>query len=121
MRIYVLALVLAAPSAAVAGPVSAGVAIGATQAKQDSGADASHTLGLFGRLGFSDRLAGQLELRRIEPDNTNVDIRPGTALLVIALGSARHFVPTLAAGIGFDHASNPWGGDTTGHHIEGGL
>src|SRR5206468_3184670 len=49
------------------------------------------------------------------------DIRTGTALLVIDLGAGPHLVPTLAAGMGLDRASDHYGGATTGHHFEGGL
>jgi len=116
-------IVAASPLTAAAGPVTAGINLGLTQSKLDgqSGADANHTLGLFGRIGFNQRLSGQLELTRIETDNTDVDIRTGTALLVIDLGSRGKLVPTLSAGIGLDSATTSYGGSTDAHHIEGGL
>ncbi|MDB4964075.1 MAG: hypothetical protein JWP01_4074 [Myxococcales bacterium] len=115
---------LFAPAAATAGPVTAGVNLGLAQSKIDgeSGADASHTLGLFGRLGFTPRVAGQLELARIQTDEySSVDIRSATALLVVELGARGRLVPILVAGIGLASASNSYGGSTEAHHIEGGL
>jgi hypothetical protein len=110
MRLWILA-VLALPSLADARPFTAGVGIGRTQAKADAQGDANDTAELFARLGFTRRLAGQLELAKIGDD-----IRTGTALLVVELGSHPHFVPTLSAGVGFDHS--PY---TKGSHMEGGF
>lgn len=110
MRLWILA-VLALPSLADARPFTAGVGVGRTQAKADAQGDASDTAGVFGRLGFTRRLAGQVELARIG-DN----IRTGTALLVVELTSNPHVVPTLSAGFGYDHADY-----ANGHHTEGGL
>lgn len=110
MRLWILA-VLALPSLADARPFTAGVGIGRTQTKADAQGDASDTAELFARLGFTRRLAGQLELAKIGDD-----IRTGTALLVVELGSHPHLVPTLSAGFGFDHGSYE-----SGSHMEGGL
>lgn len=110
MRLWILA-VLALPSLADAHPFTAGVGIGRTQAKADAQGDASDTAALFARLGFTRRLAGQVELAKI-----GEDIRTGTALLVVELGSHPHLVPTLSAGFGFDH-----GAYEKGSHMEGGF
>jgi hypothetical protein len=112
---------------AVAGPVTAGVAFGLanSETNADQGNDADTTLGLFGRLDFTSRLAGQLELTKltIEDDYTGNaigDIRSVTALLVVELFARDRFHFTLSAGVGIDHAETDW--DTTeAHHIEGGL
>jgi hypothetical protein len=110
MRLWILA-VLALPSLADARPFTAGVGIGRTQAKADAQGDANDTAEVFGRLGFTRRLAGQLELAKIGDD-----IRTGTALLVVELGSHPHLVPTLSAGFGFDRGTYE-----KGSHLEGGF
>jgi len=124
IRSLVVAAVLALPSLAAANPIMVGVDVGSTQSKEDgaAGLDASDTLGLLGRLGFNKRVSGQLELTRIKTDaGSGVDIRTGTALLVIDLASSGRLVPTLSAGLGLDTASTQYGGTTDGHHFEGGL
>lgn len=126
LGVFVLA-VPAVPLTATAGPITAGVSLGLAQSKADAQADSNQTIGLFGRLAFTSRLAGQLELARYQTDATsNNNMRTGTALLVVDLAESRRWVPTLAAGIGLDRADSgcptcTWEGQTTGHHIEGGL
>lgn len=113
MRLPILAavFVLAPPSLADARPFVAGVGIGRTQAKADADGDASDTAQVFARVGFTRRLAGQVELAKIG-DNA----RTGTALLVVELGSHPRWVPLMSAGIGFDRAQYE-----SGSHIEGGF
>jgi hypothetical protein len=104
-------------------PITAGVNLGLTQAGDNSAnTDPNHTLGLFGRMSFTDRIGAQLEIQRISTDASDVDIRTITGLMVVELGSlgGGHLVPMILAGVGYDHASATFG-DTTGHHIEGGL
>lgn len=117
------ALLPALSGLAEARPITAGLTAGVAQSKQDAdgGADANHTIGLFGRLGFTPRLAGQLEVSRIQTDDSYVNIRSATALLVVDLGSKGRLVPVLVAGLGLDDASDPYGNSTGAHHIEGGL
>jgi Outer membrane protein beta-barrel domain len=116
-------LLLALPSIASAGrPITAGVSAGQTQMKSEASQDANHTLGLWGRLGFTPRVAGQLELQRIQTDaSSNVDIRTVSGLLVVDLGSGGHLMPVILAGVGFDNASTPYGTSTDATHIEGGF
>lgn len=116
------ASLVALPSAALAGPVTAGINLGLSQSKLDgqSGLDPNRTLGLFGRLGFTPRVSGQLELSRIQTDDTGVDIRTGTASLVVDLGSRGHLVPTLIAGIGLASVDYGYYAEDS-HHIEGGF
>jgi hypothetical protein len=127
MRLAIASAVLALPALSAiadARPITAGLTAGVVQSKQDadSGLDASHTIGLFGRLGFSPKVAGQLEVSRIETDDdSSVNIRSATALLVVDLGSKGHLVPILVAGVGLDDASDPYGNSQGAHHIEGGL
>ncbi len=120
----VVALVFAAPSLASARPlVTAGVSLGLTEAQADanSGNGSNETLGIFGRLNLTARVAGQLELQRIESDATGIDIRTGTALIVVDLGSGGRLMPIMLAGIGFDAASDQYGDSTSGYHLEGGF
>jgi hypothetical protein len=121
-----LAALLFAPSVAAAGPLTAGVNLGLSQSELDgeAGIDPSRTVGLFGRLAFNKRLAGQLELARLQTDDDSygeTNIRSATASLVVDLGSKGRLVPTLVAGIGMDWAETSYGETDTAHHIEGGL
>ncbi|MEO8705958.1 MAG: hypothetical protein ABI867_38355 [Kofleriaceae bacterium] len=118
-----LGLVVALPSAAIAGPVSAGVSLGLSQSEADSDIDvgSSQTLGLWGRLQFSARVAGQLEVARYKTERfSGATIRTGSALLVVDLVDHGPWVPTLLAGIGIDE-SNTGFVKQSGHHIEGGF
>ena len=124
IRSLVAVAVIALPSVAAANPITAGVNVGMTESKEDgaAGANANDTIGLFGRLGFNKRIAGQIEVTRIKTDDgSGVSIRTATALLVIDLTSKGRLVPTLSAGIGIDSASTQYGSSTDAHHIEGGL
>lgn len=115
---------LATPSLAFASPaITAGLGLGAIQSKVDADGDHNKTLGLYGRLGFSKRIAGQLEVTKLATGDTNYDnttIRTATALLVVDLRDHGELMPVLLAGLGIDRASSEY--DTTsGSHIEGGL
>lgn len=126
LRSLVAVTAVALPSLAAAeSKLTAGVHVGMHQSKEDgaAGMGASDTLGLFGRLAFNKRVAGQLEVQKITAeDGSNVEIRTGTASLVIDLTNGKsRLVPTLAAGLGIDSAAGPYGGTTSGQHIEGGL
>jgi hypothetical protein len=123
MRLAIAALLVALPSVAVAGPFSAGVSFGKIKSKvdADSGADANGTVSVFGRVAFSPRLGGQLELSRIKTDDAATDIRTATALLVVELGAKGRLVPLLVAGVGIDKASSQYGYEENAHHTEGGL
>ena len=124
IRSLACACVIALPSLAAANPVTAGIHLGVTQSKEDGAAnvDASDTVGLYGRLGFSKRVSGQLEIMKIKtPDGSGVSIRSGTLLLVVDLTSSGRLVPTISAGIGMDSASYQYGSSTDAKHIEGGF
>ncbi len=112
-----------APATAAAGPLTAGVNLGLSQSELDgqAGVDPSRTIGLFGRLAFNKRLAGQLEVARLETEDDSTSIRTATASLVVDLGSKGRLVPTLIAGIGMDWADSTYGSTNEAHHIEGGL
>ena len=125
LRSLVAVLVVALPSLAAAeSKVTAGVHVGMHQSKEAgaAGIAPSDTLGLFGRLAFNKRVSGQLEVQKISADDgSNVEVRTGTASLVIDLtqGTSR-LVPTLAAGFGIDSGTTPYSSQS-GHHFEGGL
>ncbi len=125
MRLAVAAALLALPTVAAADPsITAGISLGAIQSKVDGvgGATPNQTLGVFGRLAFGKRVAGQLEVGKTETDASYVTMRKGTALLVVDLGSRGRLVPVLFAGIGLDHATTNSGyTEQSAHHIEGGL
>jgi hypothetical protein len=122
MRLAAMALaVVALPALANARPITAGLSVGRIQSKADANSDASATVGLFGRLTLSPRVSTQLELQRIQTDDTSVDIRTATGLLVVDLGADKHLVPLLMVGGGFDSASYSYGSSTDGHHLEGGF
>lgn len=120
-RLALAALVLALPSLADARPITAGVGLGRIQAKSDADGGASDTVQLYGRIGLTSRISGQLELQKITLDGSSAVGRTGTALLVVDLGSHPHLVPTMFAGFGIDRGESGFGGEQTGHHIEGGF
>jgi len=120
---------LSVPALAHANPLTFGAALGLTQSDTDAdaGLDATQTLGLWGRLGLSSRVSGQLEVTRFKAESgcdtctfgTKTSIRTGTALLVVDLTDHQTWVPTMSAGIGLDRDDGSF--PTTGHHIEGGF
>jgi len=114
---------LLAPSIAAAGPLTAGVNLGISQTEMDgaAGIDPSKTVGLFGRLAFNSRLAGQLEIAKFQSVDQSTAVRMATASLVVDLTTSGRLVPTLVAGIGMDWADGTYGSATEAHHIEGGL
>lgn len=103
--------------------MSAGLSLGLAQSEVDaqSERDPDNTLGLFGRIGFTDRLSAQLELARTEPEYTDYKIRSITTLLVVDLGSRGPLVPILLVGVGVDEAQSPYGDTVSGSRIEGGF
>jgi hypothetical protein len=109
-------LALAAPAAAE--PVNKepsvfGVQGGAVQtaAEADFGIDASDTLGVFFRRGFSHRWALQFDLGKARQDDW--DIVSSTASVMHAFGDSKRFVPMIRGGVGFDTSS-----DTMALHAE---
>ncbi|HEV7558137.1 MAG TPA: outer membrane beta-barrel protein [Kofleriaceae bacterium] len=123
-RLFACVLVMAPGVAAAEGTrFTAGVDLGLTQSSKDAdnGSDASHTLGLYGRVQLSSRLSGQLELGKIDTDDDTLAIRQISALVVVDLANGGHWMPILLAGIGYDHAETDYGATTDAHHIEGGF
>ena len=118
MRLVLLALLV--PSLASARPITVGAAAGITQSKVDASADPNTTINIFGRLGLNPRFALQLELQRIETDQTGTDIRTGTLLAALDLSASKHLVPMILAGVGLDDASSTYE-QTSGNHFEGGF
>jgi hypothetical protein len=124
LGLAVIALAAIPSLPASARPITAGVGLGLTESKADTdyNADANHTLELFGRVGLTSRISGQLEIERIQTDDPNVDIRTISGLMVVELAQPdSHVMPLLLAGMGYDHAGTQYGGSTEAHHIEGGL
>lgn len=124
MRLAAL-VVLVLPAAAAASPVTAGVAVGSHHDKVDADGEGNRSLGLFGRVNLSRRLAAQLDVAKIATDEqtwTPTTIRTGTLSLRLDLvdGAKSRFVPTVSFGAGIDRASTDY--DTTeGTHFEGGF
>jgi opacity protein-like surface antigen len=102
---------------------TAGVNLGLTQSAKDAdnNSDASHTLGLYGRIQMTSRLSGQLEFGKIDTGDDSLAIRQISALLVVDLANGGHWMPMLLAGVGYDHAETDYGATTDAHHIEGGF
>ncbi len=129
MRALVAIALGLVPSIAAAGPITVGASLGLSESKvdADNGAEATQTLGLWGRLAFTPRVAGQLEILRYKSESgcaqctfgTTTDIRTATASLVVDLSQGGKLVPTLIAGIGLDRNDGSF--TQTGRHIEGGL
>lgn len=114
-------VLLGLSSAAAARPITVGAGVGVVAADNDWDGENDDTLQVFGRLGLTARVAGQLELQKIESSQNDVIVRTGTALLVVELGRSGRLVPTMFAGLGLDHAQDPYGGSQDGSHIEGGF
>ncbi|MBA3397256.1 MAG: outer membrane beta-barrel protein [Deltaproteobacteria bacterium] len=124
VTLAVFAIPVLAPTPAAARPITLGIAAGVSHSEVDADTDGHRTLGLFGRVGFSKRVSGQLEIVKFDTDaETNYDnttIRTGTALLVVDLLDRGELMPVLFAGLGIDRAENDYTA-TKGTHIEGGL
>jgi len=121
MRSALLAFLLCVPSIVDARPLTFGAGVGRLQAERDYDGQADSTVQLFGRLGLTSRVAGQVELQKIE-GGTEATVRTATALIVVEMGQSGHLFPLMFAGLGIDHASDPYGyGEETGSHIEGGF
>ncbi|MEJ7602379.1 MAG: outer membrane beta-barrel protein [Kofleriaceae bacterium] len=124
--LWALCLVAVMPATiATANPITAGVHAGVVNSASnaDNAGDADTSLGLFGRLGFSHRISGQLELSRINLDDdygAQGKIRSVTALVVVELGSHKNFHWLLVAGAGLDHAETAYD-STSANHFEGGM
>jgi hypothetical protein len=108
-------------SVASARPVTIGAALGLTQEKANASADPNTALSVFGRLGVNQRAAVQLELQRIDTADSSSSIRTGTLLVALDLGSSKHLMPMILAGLGLDWASTTYGESTDAHHFEGGV
>lgn len=121
MRVGGIAVLLGLASVADARPVTVGVGAGVIEADQDWDGESDDTLQVFGRLGLTSRVSGQLEWQKIESSQTDSVTRTGTALIVVELGKSGRLVPTMFAGVGVDHGENPYGGAENGSHIEGGF
>ena len=125
MRIAVVVAVLTMPALAHANPITAGLSVGSHHDKVDSDGEGNRSLGIYGRVGLSARLAGQLEIQKIETDDqtfTPTTIRTATIGLRFDLvdPARSRLVPTLAFGVGLDRATTDF--DTQhGTHLEGGL
>lgn len=120
-RLALAVALLALPSLADARPITAGVGVGRIQAKSDANGSASDTVQIYGRVGLTKRLAGQLELQKITLDDSGTVGRTATALLVVDLVANPHLVPTMFAGYGRDWGEDGYGGGVSGWHIEGGF
>ena len=110
-----------AASSAFASPVTIGAGVGATQSRPNANQDPDATLSIFGRLGVSDRLSLELDLTKVGDDSTGTSARTATGFVVFDLGSSKTWVPQIFAGAGVDREQATYGGETDGHHFEGGA
>ena len=123
---FVCTTLLVTTGVAVARPITAGVDLGLTQSGDNSdNTDPNHTLGIFGRLGITNRVGAQLEIHKIATDSAGVSIRTETILMAaelgtIKLGAGAELAPLILAGFGLDQQDEDYG-SRTAHHIEGGL
>lgn len=109
--------------------LTVGASAGLFHNKQDAqdGLDSQQTLGLWGRIGLTRRLSGQLELTRHEAQygcatctfGTSTDVRVISGVVVIDLADGGRWVPTLLAGFGIDRDDGSL--PSRGTHIEGGF
>jgi len=121
LALLALPLVASVASVASARPVTIGAALGLTQEKVNADADPNTALSVFGRLGVNQRAAVQLELQRIDTADDSSSIRTGTLLVALDLGSSKHLMPMILAGLGLDWGSTTYGESTDAHHFEGGV
>lgn len=126
MRIVAALVIATLPSLAAANtPVTAGVSAGVLHDEADADGEGNRTLGLFGRVGFSKRFSGQLEIMKLDTDDatytaTNIRIATASIRLDLVDPARSRLVPTVSFGAGIDRASTEY--DTTeGHHFEGGV
>ncbi len=113
--------VLGLGSIASARPVTVGVGVGVLSAERDWDGVEDDTLQVFGKVGVTSRVSGQLEVQKIDSSQSDVVTRSGTALIVVELGKSGRLVPLMLAGLGIDRAENPYGESQEGSHIEGGF
>jgi len=116
-----IAVTVALPSLAYARPFTAGVGVGRSQSKADAEGEASDTMQVFGRLSFTNRLAVQRELQKLELPYDQATVRSGTLHLVVELGHRGHLFPLLFAGFGGDKFNDAYGYEISGSHTEGGV
>lgn len=120
------------PAVAAARPITAGVNLGVDQSKDSglAGEDPNDQVGLFGRIGLTGRLSAQLEISKIRSEDTGLDVRSVTGLLVVDLTASKTFVPILLVGIGADWATADYAAcevcaysaeSQSATHIEGGF
>jgi hypothetical protein len=138
MRTAIASLLVAVPislfsrSAAAEPRVTIGASAGLWQNEEDAhaGVDSSQTLGLWGRLGLTKRLSGQLELAEHKSGGGDcgdfctfspTTIRSMTALLVVDLKDSGKWMPILMAGVGLDRDESELAFPSEATHIEGGL
>lgn len=129
MRALAIAAALLLPSVAAADStrLTLGAAAGLSQDKADGGDESAQSLGLWGRLQLTKRIAGQLELAKQETQfgcatctfGTTSTIRTYTGLMVVDLADSGPWMPILLAGFGLDRDSGSF--PTNGRHIEGGF
>src|SRR5690348_16295837 len=108
MRIAVVATlgIATLPSLAAAGPsITAGVSAGVLHDEADADGEGNRTLGLFGRVGLAPRLSGQLEVMKLDTDESTWEpttIRIATASLRLDLvdPARSRLVPTVSFGAG---------------------
>jgi len=118
----VVAVVLAAgpavaePSARNAQPSVFGAQAGVvhTEAEAMNDVEASGTLGVFFRRGFSHRWALQFDLGRVRHDGWS--IVSSSASVMHAFGSSRWLVPLVRGGVGFDFTTGMY--DESAVHAE---
>jgi hypothetical protein len=125
MRLLGIAIVLVPSLAAASPPITAGVSLGVAQTstEADAGVDPNTSLGLFGRIAISQRVAAQLDVGKVSsgPRDT-VTTRIATVLLAVDLADRGAVIPVLFGGAGIDRAATADGFETaSGHHFEAGL
>jgi hypothetical protein len=121
MRSRVLAAALLVSPAVSANPLTVGAGVGITQSEVNANGDPDQALGLFGRVGLTRTLSGQLEVSRTNGQDPNLQTRSVAMVAVLDLGTNPEFVPILLAGAGLDHGDEQYGGVIDAHHVEAGV
>lgn len=120
-----LALALAGlvlvPSLAAARPITVGASVGLAQDAVDASSEPNQTVGVFGRLQLWPRVSGQIDVAKLDAANVGLEVRSGTALVVVDLLDHGTLMPVIFGGAGLDRAVTHWGYEAEARHFVGGV
>jgi hypothetical protein len=117
-----LLVVCTSSSAALARPITLGVAAGSVQSENDNDEHPAGLLEVWARVGLVDHLGAQLEVAKVKVSGSDARLRGATALAVVELGPlGRSVFPVVFGGFGVDSTDDGYGNTQSGTHVEGGV